>query len=633
MSLRTASTLLLPTLLATLPAVAQPATEVPIPAEDVGIQTLEARARAQLETRRLFRVFHDFRFEDRRPESGITFRNLVTEDNLTAFKATHYDHGNGVAVADVDGDGLHDVYFVTQLGANELYRNRGGGRFENVTEAAGVALDDRVSIAAAFADVDNDGDPDLFVTSVRGGNALLLNDGEGRFSDMTGPAGLAHIGHSSGAFFLDYDNDGHLDLFVTNVGEYTTDQRGPGGYWVGYVDAFSGHLFPERTETSLLYRNLGGNRFIEVSEETGLVDPGWSGDGTFTDLDGNLYPEVYVLNMQGDDRYWVNVAADDGGRRFEERTARFFPRTPWGAMGVKFFDWNNDGRLDLYLTDMHSDMSREVGPSEEKLKSVMMWSEEHLQGGENNIFGNAFYENRGEDGFRELSDPLGLENYWPWGFSAADLNADGWQDLFVASSMSFPFRYGINSVLLNDAGARFRDAEFILGVEPRRDGLTRFGWFDLDCSGEHDSRQECHDRDGVITVTGTVGTRSSAVFDLEGDGDLDIVTNEFYWYPQVLVSDLSEKKEVHFLEVELVGTRSNRDGLGARVEVHVGDDVYTRYHDGKSGYLSQSSLPLYFGLGDAEKVDRVVVRWPSGIEQTVTEGIGINRRLEIREAG
>src|SRR5947207_5283347 len=413
----------------------------------VSLQYLERRKLQQQAAAQERRAFFGFHFTNRVVQSGIRFEHHIVDDAGRSYKAAHYDHGNGLAVADVDGDGLLDIYFTTQLGRNELWRNLGGGRFEDLTGRAGVGLDDQISVAAAFADVDNDGAPDLFVTTVRHGNHLFKNLGGGRFKDITKEAGLEYVGHSSGAVFFDFDNDGLLDLFLTNVGVYTSNQRGRGGYYLALPDAFYGHLYPDRTEYSILYRNLGGGRFKDVSKEMNLRDGSWSGDATFADLNQDGYPDLYVLNMQGDDHYYENRA----GRGFAEKTAAYFPKTPWGAMGVKFFDYNQDGLLDLFVTDMHSDMTRQQTEEAlqfrsdiEKRKSEVycsiQWTEEYLQGSSNNIFGNAFYENKGNGVFVEASNQLGVETYWPWGVSVGDLNADGYEDIFVAAGMGYPFR-------------------------------------------------------------------------------------------------------------------------------------------------------------------------------------------------
>ena len=601
--------------------------EVSIPFHDEGVAALASRAAAQKRDAAGWKAFHDFRFEDRLAESGITFVQRATEDSGKHYKAVHYDHGNGIIAGDVDGDGLPDLYFVNQLGGNELWKNLGNGKFRNITAEAGVAVPGRISVAASFADIDNDGDLDLYVTTVRGGNVLFENDGKGHFRDISKESGLDYVGHSSGAVFFDFDRDGRLDLFLVNVGKYTGEEKGPGGYYLGYADAFSGHLHPERTEGSRLYRNLGGNKFEDVTEKVGIPAGAWSGDASFIDLDGNGYPDLYVLNMQGDDHFYVN----EKGARFVDRTAEFFPKTPWGAMGIKWFDFDGDGRPDLYLTDMHSDMSQEIGPADEKKKSEMKWTDQFLQGGANNVFGNAFYRNLGGGRFEEISDRVGVENYWPWGPSVGDLNADGWPDIFVTAGMGFPFRYGIDSLFLNDRGERFRDAEFVLGVEPRRGGRTTTPFFEVDCDTEGANRPACQGRKGRIRVLGTLSSRSAVILDVNGDGALDIVTNEFEAAPQVLISDLAKRHRVRYLQVALRGTVSNRQGLGAKVAVVAGGRTQTQWNDGKSGYLSQSALPLYFGLGDAERVDRVEVDWPSGRKSVVDRGVSLNSTLTVDE--
>ena len=560
-------------------------------------------------------------------ESGITFVHHIVEDAGRHYKAVHYDHGTGLAVADVDGDGLYDIYFVNQVGGNELWKNVGGGRFRNITAEAGVGVPGRISVAASFADIDNDGDEDLFVTTVRGGNVLFENDGRGHFKDITKQAGLDLVAHSSGAVFFDYDNDGLVDLLVCNVGRYTTDQKGPDGAYIGLEDAFFGHLHPDRFEYPILYKNLGHNRFKDVTAEVGLRPAGWGGDATVADLNGDGWPDIFVLNMQGRQHYLENV----GGRKFVDKTQQYFPRAPWGAMGAKFFDFDNDGRPDLFVTDMHTDMFEALPPSREKEKARVHPPAQGLGGDPDDfVFGNAFFHNVGGGRFEEISDRIGVENYWPWGPSVGDLNADGWDDIFIASSMNYPHRYGINSVMLNDRGQKFVDAEFILGVEPRRDGRTHTPWFELDCLQEGLGTDLCRGQTGRITVMAPLGSRSSVIFDLDGDGDLDIVTNDFNSAPQMLVSDLAQHRSIHWLKIVLAGTASNRDGLGATVRVRAGGRVYTKFNDGKSGYLSQSVLPLYFGLGDANEVERVEVDWPSGRRQVETPP-GVNRVLRIVE--
>jgi hypothetical protein len=601
--------------------------EVRFPDPDIGVDTLAVRKKAQLDTVGQFKVFHDFQFTDRVKESGITFIQHSVADTRIDMKPSQYDHGNGLAVADVDGDGLYDIYFVNQAGGNELWKNLGGGMFKNITEEAGVGMPGRISVSAAFGDIDNDGSQDLFVTTVRGGNALFKNDGHGHFKDITKEAGLNLVAHSSGAFFFDYDNDGLPDLLVCNVGSYTRDEKGPDGEYRAVDDAFFGYQHPERYEYPVLYKNMGQNKFKDVTAEVGLTPHGWCGDAGFADLKGDGFPGVFFLNMHGHASYFEN----QGGKKFVDKTAEHFPRTPWGSMGIKFFDFDNDGRMDLLLTDMHSDMWEEVSPWEEKLKS--RGNAPGLGGPRDSfIFGNALYHNLGGGKFEEVSNAMGVENYWPWGVSVADINADGWDDVFITTGMGYPFRYGIDSMLLNNRGKKFLDSEFLLGIEPR--GQTHTPLFDLDCSQaglNHSNQVVCGGRTGKITVMSTMSSRGSVIFDIDNDGDLDIVAGEWNAPPRVLMSDLAERKKIHWLKIVLVGTTSNRNGLGATVRVHAGGQVYMKYNDGKSGYLAQSVLPLYFGLGDATKVDQVDVDWPSGRKQKLTQGLQANDTLRIIE--
>ena len=606
--------------------------QVAFPRFDEGLDNLPERQKWQLNTVDQFKVFYQFHFKDELKDSGITFVHRVVANAAEQYMQVHYDHGTGLAVADVDGDGLYDIYFVNQVGGNELWRNLGNGKFENITGQAGVGLNDRVSVSASFADVDNTGHEDLFVTTVDQGNVLFENDGHGNFKDVTKEAGLGLVSHSSGSMFFDYDNDGLVDLLVCNVGVYTSDEKGSHGEYVGLKDAFLGHLHPDRFEYPVLYKNLGHYKFKDVTAEVGLNPHGWCGDATFADVNGDGWPDVFFLNMQGANHYFENV----GGRKFVEKTQEYFPRTPWGSMGLKFFDYDNDGQMDLLVTDMHSDMMEEQGPYHEKEK-IQHHRPDRMLGGpaDEFIFGNAFYHNLGAGKFEEISDRMGVEQLWPWGVSVGDVNADGWEDIFITAGMNFPLRYGINSMLLNNRGEKFLDSEFILGIEPRQQPYTP--WFVVDCA-HHDMLPDlglhqavCGTRNDRFTVTAPKASRSSVIFDLDNDGDLDIVTNDFNSEPQVLISDLSQQRTIHWLKVVLIGTKSNRNGLGATVRLQSNGQTYPRYNDGKSGYLSQSVLPLYFGLGDATKIDSIEVDWPSGHKQMVSKGLDENQTLKITE--
>lgn len=584
-----------------------------------------------------------FSFSDERRRSGINFLHRCTDDAGSKLKSVHYDHGNGVAAADIDGDGLVDVYFPNQIGPNSLWKNLGNGQFQDITKSAGVGVPERVSVTASFADVDNDGDPDLYVTAVRDGNLLFENVGNGKFRDISESSGLNYKGHSSAATFFDYNNDGLLDVFVSNIGVYTSPKKvkavqyklGADGlkddleYYVGLKDSFAGHLKKDRSESSKLYKNLGGLKFSDVTEAMNLLDDGWTGDAMAGDFNGDGHQDLYGMNMQGNDRLWIG----DGGNSFVDKAGELLKRTPWGSMGGAVFDYNQDGLLDILITDMHSDMSDRVPPDEnEATKANMQWTPDFLVVGDSSVFGNAMYVGQSEGGFKDMSESTKIENYWPWGPSIGDFNSDGFVDVFIASSMNFPFRYGINSLLMNDRGKGFVPSEFLVGVEPRRGGRTAVPWFNADMSdSQYSEMPGLKGSTGQFTVWAAAGSRSGVCFDLENDGDLDLITTEFNYFPQVLVNSLTDNSDISYLKVKLSGHRSNRAGLGAIVRLTTEQGTQTQLNDGRSGYLSQSDVPLYFGLGSDSSVKEIEVIWPSGRRQVVERIPEVNRLITIEE--
>jgi enediyne biosynthesis protein E4 len=549
-------------------------------------------------------------------ESGITFTMsfLPTEQGDT-FKVNLYDHGSGVAVADFDNDGHDDIYFINQLGPNALYRNRGDGTFEDVTARAGVALGDRICVGAAFADFDNDGFQDLFVTSTRGGNVCFRNKGDGTFEDVTDNVGLKHVGHSQMAIFFDFDGDGWLDLLVLQTARWTTD------WYDSQFRYFRGKSsVPEtatsRPEINILYRNVAvdpadprkGRRFEDVTDKAGLAGRGWSADATVFDYDGDGRPDVLITSMFGRSQLYRN----QGDGTFTDVTLAVLGKTPWGGMGARAFDFNNDGRLDLYIVDMHSDMwmphtmdPKLVEPKKRYPNLLGRFLEDGLVPPEAErvfgdmvkvryeevVFGNAFYKSLGGGTYEEISGPANLETFWPWGIGVGDFDNDGYQDVFVPAGMGHPYWYWPNSLLMNKGDETFDDRAVHEGVEPPAD---------------------IYFTDSRMHARGVRSSRSVAIADFNGDGRLDMIVNNFNAEPYYFRNQFPQKNYVAWRLTGDPRKACNRDAVGATVTLYMGNEVMIREVAPIGGYLAQSSRTLHFGLGERTRVDRAEIRWPNG---------------------
>ncbi len=569
-------------------------------------------------------------FKERAQEAGIGFRmNLLTREQGERFRINLYDHGSGLAVGDFDNDGREDIYFLNQHGPNALYRNRGNGTFEDVTTKAGVALGDRISVGATFADYDNDGWADLFITSTRGGNVLFHNRGDGTFEDVTAKAGVSHVGHSQTPVFFDYDNDGDLDLYLTNTAHWTSDVfDSAGGNYEG--KASLGSLMTSPKESNILYRNNGDSTFTDATASASLTGRGWAGDVAVFDYDEDGFLDLFVPSMFGRGQLYRN----SGHGTFTDVTTQTLAKTPHGAIGAKVFDYDGDGHLDLFVVDMHSDMwtgldsrhSTEQIAKQTQYRRFLSSSgptvKEDVPGfadaqrqmfalqGEDYdalLFGNALYKNLGNGKFTETALTAGLETFWPWGIATGDYDNDGDEDVFITSGMGYPFYYWPNQLMMNNGDGTFRDRASALGVEPPTGGIYQ----EKNIGGKQAARS----------------SRSAVVADFDGDGRLDIVTNNFNDRPYFFANVFPKRNYVKF---RLTGTRSNRDAIGAVVRLWAGKTVMVRQVNPAGGYLSHSSRTLHFGLGGRTSVDRIEIRWPRGTVQTLNNP-GINTLHQIRE--
>ncbi len=567
-------------------------------------------------------------FEERGVEAGIKFRmNFIPKEQGENFKINVYDHGCGVAVGDFDGDGRDDVYFVNQIGGNALYRNDGDGTFTDVTKQAGadLALADRVCVAAVWADYDNDGREDLFVTSTRGGCALFHNEGGGKFTDVTKKAGVELVAHCESAVFFDADGDGFLDLLVLETGRWTNDEFDPDlRYFVGPKSLFEFRGRP--IEKNAFFHNNGDGTFTDRTAESGLSGYGWNCQAVVFDYDGDGAQDVFVSSMFGASTLYRN----DGHGKFVDRTAADLDRVPFGAVGACALDFDGDGRLDLFVADMHSDMwltpDMDAKQVDEKRKYRAVFGPMvelgKLSGADAQrlvdaskiafrdvFFGNALYRNLGGGGFEEVSDKAGAETWWPWGLAPADFRNAGMIDVFVPSGMGYPFFYWHDEYLMNTGLGSFVERAKDVGFDPPPDGPFQ----DAPIGGKPAARS----------------SRSAATADFDGDGRVDLVVNKFNDRPYLYMNRSPAK---HWVEMRLVGVKSNRDAVGALVTLKAGGRTFVRQVQTGDTYLSQSSKTLHFGLGDVSRIEGCEVRWPSGIRQAV-EGLAVDRRTDVTEAG
>ena len=569
-------------------------------------------------------------FEERAQQAGLAFQmhNLPNEQGVR-FRINLYDHGSGLAVGDYDGDGRDDIYFLNQHGPNALYRNRGDGTFEDVTAKAGLAMEGLVSVGASFADYDNDGREDLFVTTTRGGNVLFHNRGDGTFEDVTSKAGVNHVGHSQTPVFFDYDNDGLLDLFLTNTAHWTTENFDFVNRNYEGKESLPG-LMNSPIESNILYHNNGNGTFTDVTDKAGMRGRGWAGDVAVFDYDEDGFLDVFVPSMFGRGQLYRN----NGNGTFTDVTLQTLGATPHGAIGTKVFDYDGDGRLDLYVVDMHSDMwmgldSRQASLEEAKQTQhvrfhssagpranendpafISKQRQEFAMNGQNYtemLFGNALYRNLGNGKFEEGVVAAGLETFWPWGIATGDFDDDGHEDVFITAGMGYPFYYWPNSLMMNDGSGKFTDEASQLGVEPPVGGTNQ--------------PQEIAGRPAAKS------SRSAAVADFDGDGRLEIVTNNFNHGPYFFANRFPRR---NYIELKLTGTRSNRDAIGALVRLWIGNTQLVRQVNPAGGYLAQSTRTLHFGLGDNTKVDSAVVKWPLGAKEVIVNP-QINRLIELRE--
>jgi len=524
--------------------------------------------------------------------ASIVLRDVTKESGITFV---HTDGGSGeyyiveavsagLALFDYDGDGDIDIYFlngaplrgtvVDSKPGNALYRNDGGLRFTDVTNEAGLG-DTGYGLGVSVADYDGDGDPDVYLNNY-GPNRLYENNSDGTFSDVTIKAGLEN-GHKVGAgvAFLDIEGDGDLDLYVANYVGFTYDTH--------LVTSRRG--FPEYTsplmfepEADTIYRNNGDGTFTDVGVASGVAAHAGTGMGLVcADHDADGDTDVFVLNDVAGNCLFEN----DGSGKFEEVAvlvglAYDYAGEALGSMGVDCGDYDNDGSLDFFMTSYQNQMP-------------------------------ILYKNLG-DGFYEdvtfrTGAGAGSLPYVNWGTGLVDFDNDGDRDIFLACG------HLQDKIDLYDGTTAYRNRNILL----MNDGKGNY----VDVSNSSG--------DGMLPE---FSSRGAGFDDLDNDGDIDVVILNSREAPTILENESTSDN--HWIQIQLVGVRSNRDGVGAQVRIIAGDlSQVDEVHSGR-GYQSHYGTRLHFGLSDQSRVDRIEVRWLGG-DITVLGNVPVDQLVTIIE--
>ena len=510
------------------------------------------------------------------------------------------DVGSGAAFADYNNDGHVDLYVVNNPGpldaeiaetspGNVLYRNNGDGTFTDVTKEAGVG-DRGYGMGCVFGDYDNDGDLDLYVTNYEQ-NVLYRNNNDGTFTDVTEAAGVGDTRWGTGAAFGDYDNDGDLDLYVPNyidhdLDKLAEDQKTSMQYGQSVPRILNPHSF--EPQDNVLYRNNGDGTFTDVTAELGVESHGGrSLQAIFTDfdLDGDL--ELYVANDLSPNFLYRN----NGDGTFIDVSDASWAADFRGSMGLATGDYDGDGDLDLFMSHWIE---------QENALYSNMWKEERAMRGESS-------KAEGVQPIRLVDDSYGASlgeeslKYVGWGTDLFDYDNDGDLDIFVANGHTFQYLDNYDLLI------------------PQKDQFFRYegdGIF-TDVSAAT----------GIAALPYRVG-RGVAFGDYDSDGDVDmfIVNNHG---PAVLLRNEGGNRN-NWLQVKLIGTKGNRDAVGARIRLKAGDRIQLREINAGASYLSFNSLTAEFGLAQETTVDWIEVIWLGGDTERFT-GIGVNQRVILTE--
>ncbi|MEB8347188.1 VCBS repeat-containing protein [Flavobacteriaceae bacterium KMM 6898] len=558
------------------------------------------------------KIFHQKDAED----TGITFNNILTEnDSLNYFTYAYLYMGGGVSAGDINNDGLIDLFFTGNMVPNKLYLNKGNLKFEDISEKAGVSGDARWYTGVTMTDINNDGFLDLYC-SVGGKfgtkeNQLFINNGDNTFSEKAEAYGLADSGNSVQASFFDYDQDGDLDLYLGNYPP--TPFNAPNHYY-----AFK-QQHPMENEMDKLYRN-DGDKFTDVTAEAGLSNFGLTLSATVGDLNADGWPDIYVSNdFSSPDYLYIN----NKNGTFSEQVKNLTKNTSFYGMGVDIADFNNDQLLDILQVDMTAKDNRRAKANMASMNPDLFWSTVNA-GFHYQYMQNSLQMNNGNlvDSLPDFSNVSRLSGVsstdWSWGPLFADLDNDGWKDIFIS----------------NGTRREINNRDYFLALDNQRKPSDNLLERSLAIPSEKiDNFVFRNNKDLTFTQMNDdwgisfKGFSNGCVYvDLDNDGDLEIVTNNIDDKASIFENTSSSNN--NYITLNFKGPEKNPFGIGVKTYIKTNDSEQFQELTMTRGFQSSVAPQLHFGLGQEKTVNTLRIKWPDGKEE-ILNNIPSNQFLGI----
>jgi hypothetical protein len=538
--------------------------------------------------------------------TGIKFRNTIFEgESLNVLNYTYFYNGGGVAIGDINNDGLPDILFTGNMVRNRLYLNKGNFQFEDITDKSGVAEKQGWCTGVSMVDINGDGKLDIYICRSADGNPekrknlLFVNNGDLTFTERAAEYGLADAGYSTQAAFFDYDKDGDLDCFIANhsLQQYTTgalqnpelrNQRNP-----NYANK--------------LYRNDNGH-FTDVSEKTGIFSNVFTfGLGlSVSDINNDGWPDIYVSNDFNEPDY-LFINNQNGG--FTEQLSAHIDQVSLYSMGCDVADYNNDGLVDLFTLDMlpESNKAQKMHSGAENFDKFQYLFE---KGFYYQYSRNMLQKNNGDGSFSEIGQLAGISNTdWSWSALVSDFDNDGNKDLFVSNGyvkdytdMDF-IKYTMGRVIQSKQGGQNTSVKEYIDKMPGNKMVD----YIFQNNGDQTFTSRANDW-GLSQKTVSSG---AAYVDLDNDGDLDLVVNNTDDFAGIYRNNNETEIKNNYLRVKLLGGIGNPEGIGAKVKVYCGGQQYYQEEFPVRGFQSSVDPVLNFGIGKHTIVDSLLVIWPN----------------------